>query len=251
MARIFVSSAITLLVFLAGPDAAGSDSPADSAAQSRHGFAKISFGLKAGFSLAQHSGIEERDADYEVASDWREGIGAGVFLYFPVTSRFGLQQELFYVQRGSRQDISLEILEVPTVLTVTYDIDYLEIPVLLKFAWVLWKQNAIYSLAGTAFSVKIHDRYTLTGEVDDGNEWFPLYADSDMSEVDIFDYSFVYGLGVSFKRFLLEYRFTLGWNSLAMPTYAYVPFGDEEVLIDNEPVSLKNQNHLVLFGITF
>jgi hypothetical protein len=76
-----------------------------------------------------------------------------------------------------------------------------------------------------------------------------------MSEVEMFDYSFVYGLGVDFSLlrqvFSFEYRFVIGWNSLAMPTYAYVPFGDEEILIDNEPVPLKNQNHLLLVGITF
>jgi hypothetical protein len=62
-------------------------------------------------------------------------------------------------------------------------------------------------------------------------------------------------VGVDFPflgmKFLVEYRFTIGWNALAMPTYAYVPFGDEEILIDNEPVELKNQDHMLLIGITF
>jgi hypothetical protein len=88
-----------------------------------------------------------------------------------------------------------------------------------------------------------------------GEQVVPLTADSDMSEVEMFDYSFVYGAGVDFSvrgmQLLLEYRFAIGWNSLAMPTYAYVPFGDEEILIENEPVPLKNQNHLLLIGITF
>jgi hypothetical protein len=51
---------------------------------------------------------------------------------------------------------------------------------------------------------------------------------------------------------LLEHRFTIGWNTLYMPTYAYVPFGEnEEILIENEPVPLRNQNHLLLMGIHF
>jgi hypothetical protein len=93
------------------------------------------------------------------------------------------------------------------------------------------------------------------GEVDDGTETAPLSADSDMSEVEIFDYSFVYGFGAEFLLFriplLVEYRFSIGMNRLYMPTYAYVPFEDEEVLIENDPVPLKNQNHLLMIGVTF
>lgn len=246
---------IALLVCLANSAATASDSLPDSCCHPQSGFPGISFGIKAGLSLSQHSGIEERDAEYEVSSQWRTGMAVGVFLYLPVTSRFGLQQEVLYVRKGSRQDIGLEILDVPTVLHVTYDMDYIEIPVLLRFAWFQWNHNAVYSMAGTALSFKVDDRYTLTGEVDDGNERVPLSADSDMSEVEMFDYSFVYGLGVDFSligaHFLVEYRFTIGWNSLAMPTYAYVPLGDEEILIVNEPVSLKNQNHLLVIGLSF
>jgi hypothetical protein len=243
-----------LLVFLLTAPGV-SDAFADPGANPRSGWAEISYGFKAGFSLSQHSGVEERDAEYDVTSHWRKAAAAGVFLYLPVTSRFGLQQELFYTQKGSRQDIGVEILEIPTVLRVTYDMDYVEIPVFLKFAWVQWNRNAIYTLAGTALSFKVRDHYTLQGEVSDGTETVPLRADSDMSEVEMFDYSFVYGFGLDFSlagtRFLVEYRFAIGWNSLAMPTYAYVPFGDEEILIENEPVPLKNQNHLLLVGITF
>jgi len=254
MPYILIGQAIILLVCLAAGDVSGS-ALLPAAAQPDSGIAGLSFGLKAGLSMAQHSGTEERDAEYEVSSHWRTGYAVGAFLYLPVTSRFGLQQELFYVQRGSRQDITVEILDIQTVLHVTYDMDYIEIPVLLRFNWYRRNRNAIYSFAGTALSFKVKDHYTLDGVIDDGTEKVPLYAESDMSEVEMFDYSFVYGLGVDFSlfriQFLLEYRFVIGWNRLEMPTYAYVPVGDEEILIDNDPVPLKNQNHLVLIGITF
>ena len=244
-----------LMVSLTTVDAFGSHSLPGASSDSETGFTNITFGLKGGFSLSQHSGVNERDAEYGVSSQWRKGFAVGAFLYLPVTSRFGLQQEVFYTQKGSRQDISLEILDIPTVLHVTYDMDYVEIPVLLKFAWLKWNRNALYSFAGWVMSFKVNDHYTLEGQIDDGSEVVPLSADSDMAEVEMFDYSFLYGLGVDFSlsrlQFLLEYRFVIGWNSLAMPTYAYVPFGDEQILIDNEPVNLKNQNHLVLVGISF
>ena len=251
----FVGSVVALLMWLGTAGAAWADPGDDRPGNWETGWASVSFGFKGGLSLSQHSGIEERGSEYSVSSHWRTGFAAGVFVYLPITSRFGIQQEVFYTQKGSSQDISVDILEIPTVLHVTYDMDYVEIPVFFRFDWYRWDRNAVYSLAGTALSFKIHDRYTLEGEIDDGTQTVPLSADSDMSEVEMFDYSFVYGMGVDFSLFgtqlLLEYRFAMGWNSLAMPTYAYVPFGEEQILIENEPVPLKNQNHLVLLGVTF
>ena len=254
-ARYAVSVVLAVCVLTAASPAAAATPEADAGAQDGGVFSDISFGLKSTLAFSQHSGIEERDAEYDVGSLWRTGFGASAFVYIPITPRFGIQQEISYVQKGSRQDIGVEILDVPTVLSVTYDMDYIEIPVLLRFAWHESRSWTLYSLAGTALSLKVHDRYVLEGELDDGDQVGPLRADSDMSEVDLFDYSFVYGLGLETPALghsiLLEYRFTIGWNTLHMPTYAYVPFEDDEILIENEPVPLKNQSHALMLGIAF
>jgi hypothetical protein len=133
--------------------------------------------------------------------------------------------------------------------------DYVELPVLLRFTWLETDRGSFYSLSGTALSLKISDRYILKGEIDDGRQVVPIEANEDMSEVDMFDYSFVYGMGYEFAvgghHGLIEYRFTIGWNTLQMPTHAYVPFVDEEILIENEPVPLKNQTHSLMVGARF
>jgi hypothetical protein len=243
---------VTSLISITEVEAAD---PRSTAGGNESGFADVSFGFKTGISLSQHAGTEERDPEYGVSSSWRTGYIFSLFAYWPVTERFGLQQELVYVQKGSYQDITVDILDIPTVLDVTYEMDYIEIPVLLKFVIYEKSGSAVYSLAGTALSLKVRDRYILTGEIDDGEQIVPLRADDDMSEVDMFDYSFIYGTGLSFslfgKKLLVEHRFTIGWNTLAMPTYTYVPLGDERLLIDNAPVPLKNQNHLIMLGISF
>ena len=64
-------------------------------------------------------GTEERDAEYDIQSAWRNGLTMAVFVRWPVTDRFSLQQELVYTQKGSAQDIGVDILEIPTVLDVT------------------------------------------------------------------------------------------------------------------------------------
>lgn len=219
------------------------------------GFTPLSFGVKGGLGLAQHQGTEPRDLEYTVDSTMRRGLAAGVFVTLPITRRFCLQQEVLYVQKGSRQDIGAEIFDIPTVMDVTYDLDYLEIPVLLRYHWLIDRGVDVYSLAGFAFALKVNDRYQLAGDVSDGEESIPLRADSDMSEVDLFDFLFTYGVGletmVGGQRLLAEYRFDLSLQQLPMPTYADVPFGEETVRIDNDPVPLRNQCHMLLMGIRF
>lgn len=219
------------------------------------GFTQLSWGIKGGLALAQHQGTTPRDLEYTVSSTMRRGVTAGVFLVLPVTSRFGLQQEVLYVQKGSRQDIGVDVFDIPSVMHVTYDMDYIEIPLLLRYHWLIDRGVDIYSLGGFAFALKVNDRYQLSGEVDDGTETVPIRADSDMSEVDLFDFTFTYGVGLEFpvgkSRLLVEYRFDLSIEALPLPTYAYVPFGDEELLVDNDPVPLRNQCHMIMVGIRF
>lgn len=211
--------------------------------------------LRAGLSVSEHYGTKERDQEYVVHSHRRTETVAGLSLYLPVTERFGLQQEVCYVRKGSRQDIGVDVLEIPTVLDVTYDIDYIEIPAMMRFTWIASRRPTLYSLAGFALSLRVHDRYVLSGEVSDGTQTIPVWAKADMREVSGFDYGFAYGFGSEFglggQNLALEYRFTIGWNELRLPTYAYVPFVDEEVLIDNEPVPLRNQSHWITLGYQF
>ena len=251
----FVCAAVRVVaVLLASAWLVGSAVAAE-ATDDLGGFTSLSAGLKGGLGLAQHQGTEPRDLEYTVDSTMRRGLAAGVFVTLPITRRFQLQQEVLYVQKGSRQDIGAVIFDIPTVLDVTYDLDYLEIPVLLRYHWLIDRRVDIYSLAGFAFALKVDDHYQLQGEVSDGEESIPLSADSDMSEVDLFDFLFTYGVGVEVPvggpRLLLEYRFDLSLQQLPMPTYADVPFGDETVRVDNDPVPLRNQCHMLLMGFRF
>lgn len=220
------------------------------------GLARITGGVKAGLSLTQHQGVEDPRLPYSVDSGWRRGVAAAAFLHFPVTDRFGLQQEVVYVQKGSRQTIGVDILEIPADLDVVYELDYLEIPLLTRFVWLRSPRYDLYSLGGFAFALKLDSRYRLDGVVADEEQSIPLRADAAMDEVDIFDFAFVYGTGLEVsawgRRLLLEYRFTLSLDRLPLPTYAYVPFGpDDEVRIENDPVPLRNQAHAILLGIRF
>lgn len=249
--RTLASHFAAMVVLLAAGAATAATSPDT-------GLARVSGGIKVGLGLAQHQGVDDPRLPYTVDSEWRHGPTVAAFLHFPVTDRFALQQEIVYARKGSRQTIGVDVLEIPTALDVVYDLDYLEIPLLLRLVWLRSARLDWYSLGGFAFALKINDRYRLSGLLvgEPDEDPVPLHADAPMDEVDIFDFAFVYGLGLEAplggRRLLLEYRFTLSLDRLALPTYAYVPAWDGgEILVDNEPVPLRNQSHAIMLGIRF
>lgn len=236
--------------------------PVDAAAPISPGLARIEWGVKLGIGMTQHQGVEDPRLPYSVDSGWRRGLAASAFVRFPVTSRFSLQQEVGYFHKGSRQTIALEILEIPTALEVDYDFSYLEVPFLMRYVWLHsgppGRRADIYSMSGFSFGLKLDSRYRLSGELidEDSGESLQLSADAPMDEVDIFDFAFVYGTGLELRmpggHFLLEYRFSLSLERLGLPTYAYVPTWDgSEILIENDPVPLRNQAHAIMVGFCF
>jgi hypothetical protein len=67
------------------------------------------------------------------------------------------------------------------------------------------------------------------------------YSD-EIRGLDIFDYGFLYGLGIEFpllgKDCFFGYRFTIGWNTLDMPTFP-----------GEDPAPLRNQNYSFALGV--
>ncbi len=236
--------------------------PVDATPPISTGLARIEGGVKLGIGMTQHQGVEDPRLPYSVDSGWRRGLAASAFVRFPVTSRFSLQQEVGYFHKGSRQIIALEILEIPTALEVDYDFSYLEVPFLLRYVWLHsgppGRRADIYSMSGFSFGLKLDSRYRLNGVLidEESGELLQLSADAPMDEVDIFDFAFVYGTGIELRmpggHFLLEYRFALSLERLDLPTYAYVPAWDgSEILIENDPVPLRNQAHAIMVGFCF
>ncbi|HOH98717.1 MAG TPA: porin family protein [Candidatus Cloacimonadota bacterium] len=224
--------------------------------------ADLTWGVKAGMNLSQHYGAKGDDLDFEVKSGLRPGFITGAYLDFAANDNLSLVIEALYSTKGSRQKITIirmeddpdgdgiyEMvdLEKPAIMDVKYFMDYFEVPVLLKLRTLKASNWALHLITGTAMSIKVKGRHELEGKVflPDGDDFseIPITESSDLSSVNMFDFSFIYGGAVDLPvKFPLsvEYRFTLGWDYLALPTYQFF-----------EPVQLRNQAWSLMLSTRF
>jgi hypothetical protein len=198
------------------------------------------FGVKGGYSLSTQYGIDVPDIPYTVDTQWRHGLAGGVLVYFPITESFGIQQELLYVTKGSRQDIAMTAQPVKT--NTVYNLNYFELPFLFRYTFAKLGNVKIYGSSGFALSILLNGESKLNGIVDMGVTQVPFTESTKLEGVDIFDYGFLYGAGLEFNLFkkdcFFDYRFNIGWNTLMMPTSK-----------GQAPAPLRNQDYTFTFGI--
>lgn len=203
----------------------------------------LRFGIKTGYSLATQYGINPVDDTYTVDTENRNGFAGGILLYIPVTESVGIQQEWLYAMKGSGQDVTINgPLSINTVSD--YDLNYFEMPLILKYRLVKIKNIGIYGSTGIALSLLMNGDYSITSTINMGGPPIIQEESGDMKGLDIFDYSFVYGIGTDFsmlnKDFFFDVRMTVGWNTLAMPNASGA-----------DPVPLRNQDYVFALGMYF
>lgn len=122
--------------------------------------AGASFGVKAGIGLTQVN-AEAFDADS------RTGFAGGVYGAFDLSPNIALQPELLWVRKGAKlfsTNVTIGGLTFGRVGT-TFDVDYLEVPVLLRFSAPSTGPLDLRLLAGPVASMKINEQLSATGLV--------------------------------------------------------------------------------------
>jgi hypothetical protein len=145
--------------------------------------------------------------------------------------------------KGSRQNVTIPgPVNINTVSE--YNLNYFEMPIIIKYKFVNIKNFGIYGSTGIALSLLMNGEYHITSTINMGGPPTILKESGDMKGLDTFDYSFVYGAGTDFKLlnkdFFIEYRMTVGWNTLAMPNASGA-----------DPVPLRNQDYIFAVGLYF
>lgn len=209
---------------------------------------------KIGYNLSQHYGTKDQTENYTVETGLRQGLIAGVEFKMPILDRINLQYDLCYANRGSTEKITIrqldgEVLPKPAVMNVKYYMDYIDFPVVLNYNLFMNDKISMVLSSGASMSLKVNGVYKLDGVIyfpdSEGYSEIPIKDSSRLTDVNLFDFSMIYGGELKFKLsknipISLGYRFTIGWDYLELPTYEDGNF---------PPVKLRNQSYSITLGI--
>jgi len=107
----------------------------------------LTYGVKGGVTLANLS--EEAEAD-TTAFDNRIGFVAGGFVTWPLSGRLALQPEALFTQKGAKIDQGGG--------TLTQQLDYLDVPVLIRYRLTGTDARHFSLFGGPAIGVKLRAR---------------------------------------------------------------------------------------------
>ncbi len=198
----------------------------------------LRFGIKGSMNISrQWSPDELSGGGYSVASENRTTFALGALLSWRLSRRFHLQPEIYYIQKGSKQNIILDIFPAGPI-RATYSLGYYEIPVLLKvYAKSDQELLGTHLVAGPYLSLLAGTSYTIKnaylGEIKE-----------DITGLRSTDYGLIFGLGMDVNgrdaRFVFDYRFSLGMVDLILPTGPGLP-----------EIELRNQCHMFVLEVIF
>jgi len=170
--------------------------------------------LKAGGSLANVGSIIETKN--------KPGIVAGLAFEIPLSSRFSIQPELLFHQKGFKEDGSLEESDPYQTYFVdfksSFTLNYLELPVLVKYKFGIFYVNGGSSISygiGGKYSLSPDGGSTLKGKMKFGHNSTTLSnEDTDFYIENALDLGLQVGGGVKiFKRIIIDARYGFGLSS--------------------------------------
>ena len=176
-------------------------------------------GLKAGVNLANLN--FEGDGE-TVSLDQRKGVVGGLFVVWPANSRFALQTEALYSQKGAQMEEGGDSAKIK--------LDYIDVPVLARISSPLSRGTSFHAFAGPSFGFRVSAKSESSFDGEEESE------DID-DDVERFDLGLVAGAGVEMGRFVIDGRYTWGLSNINK--------------IESDDVKIKNRVFAVMAGIRF
>lgn len=197
---------------------------------------RLSFGMNIGASLSNHWSPAEDSAEYERSTSGESGVAIGFFMNWSLGKLFAVQSELSFVDKGATHNIDIPSFPYGAI-EVTYAMQYLVIPISLKFYPLTIGTVRLYTGAGGYYAFLINGTYSFR------NEFIPNF-DEKLSDIKSGDGGFFFSSGFQFKlssfRVHLEYRYSMGLVDITFPTGPGFP-----------EIALRNMAHLLLVGVSF
>lgn len=174
--------------------------------------AQVTVGPMAGVSIYTFTGSDaniygtDLGANFSKAS--RVGFLAGGFAEFEFGKVFAVEPQLLWVQKGVKYDIDLNDGSGSGSLTI--NLDYVQVPVLLKAEYRKAGQDFTPSLfAGSAIAFKASCKLHVES---DGTS---LSDDCPANTIRSTDWSLIFGVGLEYSRFVFQARYDLGLSSVS------------------------------------
>jgi hypothetical protein len=195
----------------------------------------VSVGPMGGASFFTFNGSDSdifSDPDVGVGLDkgTRVGFAAGAFAEFELGSRWAIEPQLLYVQKGAKYSGTLSDPDLGDVdVSTSLNTDYIQIPVLFKAEFRNPSSTVTPSVfVGPAFGFNIGCSISA-----DAGDLGSADADCDDDTVKSTEFSAVFGAGIEFNRFSLQGRYDLGLSEIA------------------EGADVKNGGFLITLGYAF
>ncbi len=166
------------------------------------------FGIKGGLTLSNlYIDVENLDTE-----DRRIGFNAGIFGQFMFKEKIGIQPEFLYTTKGSEADY-LGVIDQ----TVSFNINYLDIPVLFVLRPVEILDIYAGPYAGVLLNSNIGFEGTIEGE-----------TDLDRDHFRSLDAGLIGGIALNFGGFKLGARYNLGLLDIADSDASELLLGDSK-----------------------
>lgn len=160
----------------------------------------VQLGAKGGVNFSKLTGDDFEDVDA------RTSFNVGLVAELPLSERISFQPELFYSGQGF-DIVQSEDRIFDTSEDVEYQLDYIQVPLLLK-AYLI---KGLSVEVGPQFGFKIHEEFDSEPNADGGD----VEIDEDDSYVKDFDTSLALGTSYKFDSgFFVSARYTMGLTSI-------------------------------------
>lgn len=177
----------------------------------------VAYGVKGGITFATIAFDPEPGAD----SGMRAGLAVAGFATIRVGSRLAVQPEAFFTRKGtSLSDNGVD---------AKVHLDYLEVPVLLKYAIASSGARDIHVFGGPAVAFKLG----AASEAEFGGEPVEVGLDETIEDLDL---GIVFGADVQFRHVVVEGRYTLGLKNIS---------------VDPEDAKARNRAFTFVVGVRF
>jgi hypothetical protein len=185
----------------------------------------LTAGVKAGVNFAN---VDITASDVTVTPEQRVGFIGGVFVGLDINDKGGLIVEALFSQRGTRAKFT----EDGVTVTDSFDVDYIEFPVLGRVTLKASDAVRVHLFAGPSFAFKVNDSEKVELNGVDVTAMFPR------TELKSFDTGLTFGGTLDIRRVLIDVRYTYGLTNIDDTP------GDDDI-------EVKNRTFSVMAGFRF